>query len=973
MKTAKIHADPAMKKAETKNDRFLIPETEPGMINDPPGTPFVSVATKDISQIRLSEEKFSKLFHSNPSACGLIDLDDFRYIEVNEAFCTLFGLSRAAVLGKTAIDLGIFTETERTAFLLNTDSNQNVNNAEVTLKGKAGMIKHVLFSTETIIIQDRKYWIAVVNDITVRKLAEIALAESKSRLELALKAGNMAWWEMEKPTGKITFAKNKAEMLGYHPTQFSHYTDFMKLVHPDDRQKTMMAMQQHFAGLIDKYEADYRIQDISGEYKWFHDIGSVVKWDSEGKPLVVSGLVINITGKKQAETALRNNEVRMHTLVQTIPDLVWLKNADGVYLSCNRMFERFFGAKEAEIIGKTDYDFVTTDQANAFRENDRNAMTAKRSLSNEEWISFADDGTRVYLDTIKTPMFDSEGKVIGVLGISHDITKRKQSEIDLLESEEKFKSIYEGSYDAIMLMDHTGFFDCNQRTLEMFRLPDKSDLMGLHPSNLSPPFQKDGRDSVVSADEKIKIAYQLGLKQFDWIHCRTTGEEFQVRITLSTFSLHGKPVIMATIRDFTTIEHQLIAANSELLLQNTEKENRAAELKIANTELAFQNEEKEKRAYELGIAKEKAEENDKLKTAFLQNMSHEIRTPLNGIIGFSALLNEENLSRDEIKEFTSMIGQSGKRLIEIVNNVLEISKIQTGQVKVNMAHISVNSIFLDLYTFFTTLAKAKQIDLSYHNQENIFRTIYTDELKLNQILTNLINNAIKFTKSGSIDFGFEITGNTITFYVRDTGIGIPQTLYASIFDRFIQAEQSLTKNYEGAGLGLAISKGLVELLGGRIWVESEINMGTTFFFTLPYETITMTPSTIMNGKEVIKTSIKGKVLVAEDDWISFKYLDKMLNKSGISVVHAENGQQAVDLVKADPEIKLILMDIKMPVMNGIEATKLIKMNRPDLPVIAQTAFAFEEEKIKILATGCDEYLVKPIEPGKLKGIINKYL
>ena len=998
-----------------KQQSFLIPESSFNPEEDLAGTPTVLAATGEISQIRLSEEKFSKLFHINPAACSLSDLESKGYIEVNESFCSLFGFSRGEIIGKTAVELGIIAGADWTSLLRNIDPDRNVVNAEAALKGKTGMTKHVLYSSETIYIQDRQYRFSVINDITARKLVEIALAESKSRLELVMVAGNIAWWEMEKSTGKITFAKNKAVMLGYPPEQFSHYTDFMKLVHPDDVHRTMTAMRKHFAGLADKYETDYRILDKSGVYQWFHDIGSVVKWDSEGKPLVVSGLVLNITGSKQAEIALRNNEVRMHTLVQTIPDLVWLKDTDGVYLSCNRMFERFFGATEADIIGKTDYDFVTHDQAEGFRRNDRNALAAQKPQSNEEWISSADDGTRVYLDTIKTPMYDSEGKLTGVLGISHDITRLKQVETDLRESEEKFKSIYEGSHDAITLMDHTGFFDCNPRTLEMFGLQTKSDFLGLHPSDVSPSFQQDGRASVESADEKINSAMVTGLNQFDWIHRRSNGDEFPVKVTLSSFNLQGKPVIQATIRDITTIEYQLIAANSELLFQNAEKENRAAELKvantelayqnkekesraaelkiantelafqndekenraaelkIANTELAFQNSEKEKRAIELEVAKEKAEESDKLKTAFLQNMSHEIRTPLNGIIGFSALLNEENLRSDEIKDFTSMISQSGKRLIEIVNNVLDISKIQTGQLKLNQAHISVNSIFLDLFAFFNTLAKAKQISLSYHNQENIFRTIYTDEAKLHQILTNLINNAIKFTKSGCIDFGFEIAGKTITFYVKDTGIGIPKALYDRIFDRFIQAEQSLTKTYEGAGLGLAISKGLVELLGGRIWVESEVNRGTTFFFTLPYETIKVKPSTIINAREIVKRSIRGKVLVAEDDWISYMYLNKILLKLGITVIHAENGKQAVEKVMANPDISLILMDIKMPEMNGIEAIKLIKSTRPDIPVIAQTAYAFEEEKLKILSTGCNEYLVKPVTPGNLKAIINKYL
>ena len=418
---------------------------------------------------------------------------------------------------------------------------------------------------------------------------------------------------------------------------------------------------------------------------------------------------------------------------------------------------------------------------------------------------------------------------------------------------------------------------------------------------------------------------------------------------------------------------ELIVANKELAFQNKEKENRAAELAIANKELIFQHKEKEKRAAELIIAKENAEESDRLKTAFLQNMSHEIRTPLNGIIGFSALLNYDNISKEEIKEFSEAISQSGKRLIEIVNNVLDISKIQTGQVKIVTKPIQVHKLFIDLFTLFAPVAAAKNLTLKYHNQEDNSCLIYTDDTKLNQILVNLINNAIKFTLTGQIDYGFEIKGETIQIYVKDSGIGIPTELYDRIFERFIQAEQSMVRNYEGAGLGLAISKGLVELLGGKIWVESEVNTGSSFFFTLPFASLEIPPAEQIqpcNYKYPHKT---GKILVAENDLVSFQYLKRVLEKSEHIVIHAENGKQAVDLVRNTPDINLILMDIRMPVMDGIEATKQIKLIRPNLPIIAQTAYALSEERITILSSGCDEYLAKPLLSGTLNEMINKYL
>ncbi|HBB91523.1 MAG TPA: hypothetical protein DC042_07330 [Bacteroidales bacterium] len=236
---------------------------------------------------------------------------------------------------------------------------------------------------------------------------------------------------------------------------------------------------------------------------------------------------------------------------------------------------------------------------------------------------------------------------------------------------------------------------------------------------------------------------------------------------------------------------------------------------------------------ELILAKEKAEESDNLKTAFLQNISHEIRTPLNSIIGFSSLLTEEGITKEDIKTYTAIINHSGIRLIDIVTSVLDISRIQTGQVTVDHKTVEIKPVISRLLAHFKPLAAGKKMVLAFHNPKNDRKTICTDEALLYQVLSNILLNAIKFTEAGRIDFGYKIRKADIQFFVRDTGIGISPEHYGLIFGRFMQTELTTSKTYEGAGLGLAICKGLVELLGGRIWVESEIGEGSTFFFTLP--------------------------------------------------------------------------------------------------------------------------------------------
>jgi len=354
-------------------------------------------------------------------------------------------------------------------------------------------------------------------------------------------------------------------------------------------------------------------------------------------------------------------------------------------------------------------------------------------------------------------------------------------------------------------------------------------------------------------------------------------------------------------------------------------------------------------------------------------MSHEIRTPLNGIIGFTSLLNDDNISKEEIKEYTSIIFQSGKRLIEIVNNVLDISKIQTGQIKVEENVIVINSVLSDIYTFFASVANARNVRLHYNNLDDKLRTIVTDENKLHQILTNLINNAIKYTQDGDVVYGYDLAGDNIVFWVKDTGIGIAPDQFERIFDRFSQVEFSLSRKYEGAGLGLAICKGLVELLGGRIWVESELGTGTTFSFSLPLKETVLPDHPEILHPGIAPTGINGVVLIAEDDWISSQYITKTLAKWNITVIHAENGSQAVEFVRSRPEIELVLMDIRMPVMDGIEAAQIIKALKPSLPIIAQTAYAFNEEKTEILGLGFDDYLSKPIEPKILSRMMSRYL
>lgn len=381
-----------------------------------------------------------------------------------------------------------------------------------------------------------------------------------------------------------------------------------------------------------------------------------------------------------------------------------------------------------------------------------------------------------------------------------------------------------------------------------------------------------------------------------------------------------------------------------------------------------------KRNRQLSLAKEKAEENERLKTIFLQNMSHEIRTPMNGIIGFLQLLKEPDLDPQDREKYIDIVIKSGKRLLTTINNIIEISKIDSDQIHVHPAPVNIPEIMEFYHDFFAPQARDKKIQLKLNQkfgEED--GTILTDKFILDNILTNLINNALKFTHAGVVEFGNYRKGETIVFYVRDTGVGISPDRQNAIFERFVQANLDITRPHEGSGLGLAIVKAYVKALHGKIWLESEEDKGSTFFFSIPYTPIAAGNSeNEANHLQLEVTDKKLKILIAEDDQISYLFIRQILNQPEITVLRAKSGLESIELLKSDPQIDLVLMDIKMPELDGIEATKQIRKFNPQVPIIVQTAYSSSEDKERALEAGCNDYINKPIDKERLLQLIRKY-
>lgn len=394
-------------------------------------------------------------------------------------------------------------------------------------------------------------------------------------------------------------------------------------------------------------------------------------------------------------------------------------------------------------------------------------------------------------------------------------------------------------------------------------------------------------------------------------------------------------------------EELLIEKNIAVNEMNTELEENLAQLEEINDRLK--------------IALQKAEESDKLKSSFLQNISHEIRTPLNAILGFLGLIKETNVKNEcNQDEFIDLTIKSGRQLLQVISDIVELSEIDAGLVRLEESEVNFEDLLEEIFSNFLHVTKNKQIELILENKiKGPKAIIYSDKPKITQILNNLISNGIKFTKSGSVHVTCRLENDRIIIKVKDTGIGIEKNKLKVIFDKFKQVDTDLSRNYGGLGIGLTIVKGLLNSMAGTIDVKSEFGKGSELIVSLPYKPVNITEKKFSPEKPGVKRKIT-KILIAEDDPHNYLYLERVLKKKKLKILHAWNGKEAVDLFREHADIQMVLMDIKMPVMDGLQALKQCKEMRPEIPIIAVTAYAQHREQMKFKSYGFDGYLTKPV-------------
>ncbi|WP_372644384.1 LytS/YhcK type 5TM receptor domain-containing protein [Ancylomarina sp.] len=558
------------------------------------------------------------------------------------------------------------------------------------------------------------------------------------------------------------------------------------------------------------------------------------------------------------------------------------------------------------------------------------------------------------LRTIALPLVFIYSPATMLLGIimlrQYKNTQNRLAQSKLDESERRFTQVLESGNIVSLLLNNDGCIKyCNHYLLQITGYV-QNEVLEKNWFELFIP--KNIKDEVYQVFSDSMISKSI-VKNYENVILTKSGEELQI-------SWHNT-IFHSDSNDVTGVA--CVGVN------NTKR--KSYEIKLEE-----KNEEYKQINIKLIEAKEKAEESERLKTAFLANMSHEIRTPMNGILGFTELLNKPDLSDEEQKEFISIIEESGRRMLNTINDIIDISKIESGLIGLNNLETNINQQVELVYIFFKPEAESKGLNFSFKNSLPVEKAnIKTDKEKTQKILINLVKNAIKFCDEGSIEFGYEIKGNDLEFFVKDTGIGIPNDRQAAIFERFIQADISDSRAFQGSGLGLAITKSYVEMLDGKIWVESEEGKGSVFYFTIPYN-----PELKVNNTSIkIGTNYKNenlinklKIIIADDDEISAMLIEIELEKYSKTIIKVRTGAEVVEICRNNPDIDLILMDIRMPTMDGYEATRQIRQFNKNIIIIAQTAYGLLGDREKALESGCNDYISKPILKDKLIELIHFY-
>jgi len=920
-----------------------------------------------------SQEHFRALAENSPDIIMRFDRE-FRHVYVNDAVVAQTGIEVESFLNKNHQEMGVFPEDliqlwEESLNKVFTSGKPETLVFELPSEGKNILFEWRLYP------EGRKDGelssvIGVARDVTENRESERALKRSEERLNLALQATELGMWDWNLLTNEVYYSHIWFSMLGYGPDEYPQVLDtWTSLQHPEDAKQSMERVMQVIKNREASFDIEFRMRSKNGSYVWIRGMGKAVGFDEDGNTIRLTGIHENIDERKKNELIKQvlydiSNAV---STTQSLEELyIKIRESLSFVLDTTNCFLAFYNEEsdtltlpfmEDEKDSFTEFPARKTLTSYVIRTGEAQLLDNEREqeLTRQgeiepvgapcvSWLGVPLKHDRKTIGVFAVQSYseeviynDSDAKLLEFASdqIALAIERRRQQD-DLKITQEKQRRVFESSPDTMIVVDPSGvILDFNSSFIETFEVvPElafgEKIFRFIHP--------EDWRRSIKDFNQTWESGY---LKNLEYRIVRPDGIMFDGEASCGAiYDGNGKPESMV------------------LILKNI-TERKEAERSLVE-------------------AKVKAEESDRLKTAFLSNMSHEIRTPMNAIVGFSDLLSDEGLSSEDRRDFIAQINQGADDLMRLIDDIIDIAKIEAGQVNVHIAECFVKDLFKELHLMFLqNIARSGKENVSMVLRWDWPMTelaIYTDPFRLKQILVNLLGNAVKFTEEGEIVLGIENHPEGIKFYVRDSGIGIREEKQKVIFDRFMQGHETKTKLYGGTGLGLAISKNLTEILGGNIGLDSKTGEGSTFWFILPrnevplkYEAALRTPVSDLKSWE------GKKILIAEDDHSNYYFLYEALKDTGVEILWSQDGEDTLAKFREHPDLDLVLMDINMPLINGYECTRIIVKERPDLPVIAQTAYAMSGEREISREAGCTDYLSKPIKVKELLDTLNSHI
>ena len=780
----------------------------------------------------------------------------------------------------------------------------------------------------------------IARNVTEDTRSKNALKMSEERFKLAMDASQDGIWDWNIKTDEVYLSPAYASILGYSLDEMPKKASLiMNFIHPEDIEITVQTNTHCIENRINNFDVEFRMQAKNGDWRWILGRGVAVTRDSDGRAIRMVGTHTDITVRKQYEDYL----MKYKNIVSSTLDGIAFLDENYRYIIVNDAYERFSGVNRERFLGLTSSEYLGKDFFERHIKPNFDRCMQGEVINYQEWFDYPVLGKK-FVDVTYHPYMERNNCISGVIANTRDITAQKDAEEKLRINLQKYQILFNSFPIGVSVSDSEG------KLLEVN--PESERLLG------------------VSINEHTNRY----IDSQEWKIIRPDGSLMPVEEYASVIALKNRRVVKNMIMGICKDQDEIIWLN----VHATPIPIEGYGVLITYHDIS----DRKRIEEELEKAKENAESANRTKSEFLMNMSHEIRTPINAMIGFSLILKDQyfgSLNTKQVRYVDNII-ESTNRLLFLINDILDLSRVESGKMEIILAPFRFDHLVDRLNQTMLSLANKKCITTQIQVSPDIPNCLIGDEYRIEQILKNLISNAVKFTEQGRINVSIEKESNAeLLFKVSDTGIGIPINKQNSIFNKFYQVDNSYAKKYQGTGLGLAISKELVELMNGRIWFESEVGKGSTFYFALRLKSSKDQTIRLDDQNKPIPNSgglrRSLKILLAEDDELNRESMAYFLKREGHVIIVAGNGKDVLKALAVE-DVDIILMDIQMPVMDGVEATRQIRTStsskfNPQMPIIALTAYAMKGDRERFLNAGINDYITKPVDIDLLVEKINQ--